>query len=122
MDQHQNQNQNQSVNINLATPDPVLEQRIFGKVASAGRQLARMADVMTLLINEFEAVASTPLTQQQKEAIQSFREMCVSIQKEKAQHSADTILRQLDSLQASDAGEYMRVLNQLRLRLEQSSD
>ena len=113
----QQQQQNQSVSVNVATSDPMLEQRIFSKVASAGRQLARMADVMTILINQFENTLSEQITEDQQHAINNFRDLCANIKKEKAQHSADYILKQLDTLQANDATEYAKLVATLRSRL-----
>lgn len=117
-DQQQNQNQNQSVSINVATSDPMLEQRIFGQVASAGRQLARMADVMSILIAQFSENNSETMTEEQRASIQAFQEMCSNIKQEKARHTAEYIMSQLDSLQAKDAAEYSRLMDQLRTRLE----
>ncbi|MEE2730395.1 MAG: hypothetical protein VYA55_06200 [Pseudomonadota bacterium] len=117
----QQQNQNQSVSINVASSDPMLEQRIFGQVASAGRQLARMAEVMGVLIKQFEAVSGDAITEEQRESIAAFQAMCDEIKKEKARHSADYILQQLDSLQARDTAEYERLLDLLRTRLTPAS-
>ncbi|MCG8312955.1 MAG: hypothetical protein MI976_07035 [Pseudomonadales bacterium] len=116
--QTQNQSQTQAVNIRVASSDPQLEQRIFTRVASAGRQLARMADVMSLLIDQFESMPDASLTEKQQDTIEKFRAMCVNIKKEKAQHSAEYILQQLDRLQASDAAEYERLVVKLKARLD----
>ena len=82
--QNQNQNQNQSVSINVASSDPMLEQRIFGQVASAGRQLARMAEVMSILIAQFSENNSETMTEEQRASIQAFQDMCSNIKQEKA--------------------------------------
>lgn len=118
MNQQQNQNQNQSVSINVASSDPLLEQRIFGQVASAGRQLARMADVMSILIEQFESAWGESINEAQRESIKEFQDMCNNIKKEKVRHSADHIIHQLDSLMANDAKEYANLLSKLRTRLE----
>lgn len=118
LNQKQQQTQNQSVNISVASSDPQLEQRIFTRVASAGRQLARMADVMSLLIDQVENMSDASLTEKQQDTIENFRAMCINIKKEKAQHSAEYILQQLDMLQASDTVEYRRLVEKLKARLD----
>lgn len=122
MDQQQNQKQNQSVSINVASSDPMLEQRIFNQVASAGRQLARMADVMSILVEQFESTSGEFMTSTQRDSIQQFQEMCDRIKKEKVRHTADNILRQMDSLKANDATEYANLLSQLQTRFEKDSN
>ena len=117
-DQQQNQSQNQSVSINVASSDPMLEQRIFGQVASAGRQLARMAEVMNILITQFADTIGATMTEEQQASIHAFQEMCRSIKQEKARHTAEYIMGQLDSLQVKDAVEYARLMGQLRARLD----
>ena len=115
----QQQDQTQSVNIHVGSSDPLLEQRIFGKVASDGRQLARMADVMAILLTQFENTQGNLITPSQRESINEFHKMCDSIKKEKARRTAEHILDQLDSLQRNDAAEYDKVLTKLRARLVQ---
>lgn len=116
-EQSQQQNQTQSVNVNIG--DALLEQRIFARAASAGRQLARMTDILDILVNAYESSVGQELPTEEQEAIEQFREMRKAVLKEKSRNSAEQIMRQLKSLYASDSEAYATLAPQLRVWLDQ---
>lgn len=120
--QTQSQNQVQSLNVSIqGSSDPLLERRIFGKVASAGRQLARVADVVEVLVANLEASAGSALNQEARESIDKFRDMRKAIMQEKSRNSAEQIMHQLAALRAADGEAYAALVPELRNWLDSNS-
>jgi len=117
--QSQSQTQHQSVLVRIqASSDPALEQRIFTEVASAGRQLGRMSDVLCLLIEDYERRLSGTIEPQAASRIAAFAEMRAQIAAEKAARTPDHIIEALDALRHSDPQTYLAVADRLRAYLQ----
>lgn len=100
------------ININtMASGDPALEQNIVQNVASYGRQLGRVADVLNVLIATKGNLAQlTPAQQQQIDAFQQLTEQINAAKKDHPQElsSADTqkFLDRLTALKAANPALY----------------
>lgn len=121
--QTQAQTQNTSLMVSIqSSSDPGLERRIFGKVASAGRQLSRMANVLEILIAAFERDGGSNATPIASEAIAAFRAMQDEIAQEKAGRAPERIIEALEELRAEDPEAYGRVRSRLRQWLDGADD
>ena len=113
----QEQNQNQSITnqpqftVNIATSNPELERRIFSGVHSPGRQLARMADVLEVLIAVVPDVAQSP---EGTKAVEAFRSMQADIEREKHRGDPRYLVEQLKELQGREPQTFATVLSELR--------
>ena len=73
------------VNINLGhSSDPNVEADVLSDVGSYGKQLGKIGDVMTVLQKHFKP--EVPLTQEEREAIESLKEMLHKIADVKEKH------------------------------------
>jgi CHAD domain-containing protein len=95
----------------MASGDPALEQNIVQNVASYGRQLGRVADVLNVLIATKGNLAQlTPAQQQQIDAFQQLTEQINAAKKDHPQElsSADTqkFLDRLTALKAANPALY----------------
>jgi hypothetical protein len=100
------------ININtMASSDPALEQSIVQNIASYGKQLGRIADVLNVLIATKGNLAQlTPAQQQQIDAFQRLTEQINTAKKEHAQELsfADTqkFLDRLTALKTANPALY----------------
>jgi hypothetical protein len=113
--QQQSQSQINSLQVSIqSSSDPGLERRIFGDVASAGRQLSRMSDVLELLLAADERAAPPAADPAGKAAIAAFREMRRQIAREKKARSPERIIGPLESLRAEDQQAFTALVAHLR--------
>jgi hypothetical protein len=96
-------NQMGFININTqASGDPALEAQISERVASYGRQLGRISDVVKVLLKALKLDDTVPrpdVTADDRLAIQAFTSMLREIQKEKAKAApAESLVRELQRL------------------------
>jgi hypothetical protein len=77
------------ININLGlSANPPVEEEVLTDVASYGRQLGRMQDVMVVLLKHFHP--AEPLSFDDEKAIGDLKTMLTAIAQVKAKHSAQT--------------------------------
>lgn len=75
------------ININLGrSADPAVEEQVLTDVASYGRQLGRMQDVLVVLLKHFRP--AEPLQPREEKAIADLEEMLADIADVKRRHSA----------------------------------
>jgi hypothetical protein len=121
--QSESQSQTTSVVINVEKmSDPALERRIFSEVASAGRQLGRMSDVLELLITAFVQNASAQMGTDAIKTIDAFRAMRKQIQKEKSERSPERIIEALENMRLEDTATYRVVASRLRQWLSEQPE
>jgi hypothetical protein len=73
------------VNIELGqSSQPEVEQEVMTDVASYGKQLGRIEDVLMVLLDHFHPVR--PLTAQEQQAIDDLRELVSQVQRVKQRH------------------------------------
>ncbi len=115
----QSQSQSQTITISVdSAGDPELEQRIFNKVHSAGRQLARLSAVLDVLLQVHESEPTFAATEADKRSIEQFREMQKEIAREKrAARDPERLLRELSSLQRDDPDGFASVRERLEALL-----
>jgi hypothetical protein len=99
--------------------DPSLERRIFGKVASAGRQIGRIADVLDILIAAFERDTLPEPTA--AAAIAAYRGMREEIAREKAARAPERYIDALETLRSEDPKVYAQLLPRLRQWLNEQA-
>lgn len=118
--QNQTQSQSNSLQVTIqSSSDPALERRIFGKVASAGKQLGRIAHVLDILIGAYERDPNTVQDANAIAAIAAFRSMQADIASEKNARSPERIIEALEELRAEDGKAYVALLPRLRQWLAQ---
>lgn len=119
----QNQSQSQSLIVNIQnSSDPALERRIFSEVASEGRQLGLMADVLNILIAAYERNASAPLEPGILSSIHKYQEMQAQIEKEKKERTPERVIEALETMQREDNVTYLLVASRLRKWLSDHPD
>lgn len=117
--QSQSQSQTTSVVVNVErTSDPALERKIFSEVASAGRQFARIFDLLEVLVAVYERNALVPLEPSAADAISAFRAMREQIEKEKRDRSPERIIEALETMRREDQDTYLAVTSRLRQWLD----
>jgi hypothetical protein len=73
------------VNIELGqSSQPEVEQEVMTDVASYGKQLGRIEDVLMVLLDHFNP--ARPLTAQEQQAIDDLRELVSQVQRVKQRH------------------------------------
>ncbi len=73
------------VNIELGqSTQPEVEEEVLTDVASYGKQIGRIEDALTVLLDHFNP--SRPLTVQEQQAIDDLRELVAQVQKVKEHH------------------------------------
>lgn len=118
--QSQSQSQTTAVQVSIqASSDPALERRIFGKVASAGRQIGRIADVLDILIATFERDAR--LAPSAVAVLATYRSMREEIAREKAAWAPERYLEALETLRAENPRAYAELLPRLRQWLSEQA-
>jgi hypothetical protein len=101
--QTQSQSQNTSVQVTIeSSSDPALERRIFSNVASTGRQLGRIADVLDILVAAFER--GTNVEPNVAAVIAAYRDMRADIEREKAARAPERFIDTLEALRSEDPG------------------
>lgn len=121
--QTQTQTQNTSLLVSIqSSSDPGLERRIFGQVASAGRQINRMASVLEVLIAAFERDGGSNANPIASEAIAAFRAMQDEIAQEKASRAPERIIEALEALRREDPDACGRLRSHLRAWLDGASN
>lgn len=119
----QSQSQSQSLVVNIQnTSDPALERKIFSEVASEGRQLGRICDVLGVLIAAYERNAAEPLQPGIDRAIRQFQEMQAQIDKHKKQRSPERVIEALETMRQEDSQTYLLVASRLRQWLSEQPD
>ena len=119
----QSQSQTASVVVNVdKMSDPALERRIFSEVASAGRQLGRMSDVLEFLIIGYEQATPNPMSADAIEAIQAFRDMRKQIEQQKLERSPERIIESLENMRREDNETYQVVAARLRQWLNEKAE
>jgi hypothetical protein len=117
------QNQSQSVVVNIQNAsDPALERRIFSEVASEGRQLGLISDVLNILIAAYERNASEPMEPGILSSIHKYQEMQAQIDKEKKERSPERVIEALEAMQREDNETYLLVASRLRRWLSDQPD
>lgn len=94
------------INIRESSGDPHLEERIFSKLHSPGRQLARVFDVLDLLLeahSKDERFADDPTTQAR---VQKFHSMRQEILLEKAKSDPRLLASALEALMKENGHRY----------------
>ncbi|MGD0961022.1 MAG: hypothetical protein ABSB19_14550 [Methylomonas sp.] len=111
----QNQTQTQSLVVNIQnSSDPALERKIFSEVASEGRQLGRISDVLGILIDAYEKNCPPPLEPGIVNSIRQFREMQAQIGMKKKEHSPERVIEALETMRREDNETYQLVAARLR--------
>lgn len=112
------------ININtVQSRDPGLEKEIVQNVASYGRQLGRISDVL-------EALCRTPAVAQElgsegREAVKDFLALAENIRKAKERHAVQAVaglegtIAALRTLKASDPERYAAVASRLQQALDE---
>ena len=119
----QNQSQSQSLVVNIQnSSDPALERRIFSEVASEGRQLGLISDVLSILIAAYERNSSESLEPSIVSSIHQFQEMQVQIEKEKKERSPERVIEALETMRREDYETYILVASRLRKWLGEQPD
>jgi hypothetical protein len=119
----QNQFQSQSLVINIQNAsDPALERRIFSEVASEGRQLGLISDVLNILIAAFERNAPEPLEPGILSSIHKYQEMQAQIEKEKKERAPERVIEALETMCREDNETYLLVASSLRKWLSDHPD
>lgn len=119
--QSQSQSQNTTVQVSIqASSDPALERRIFGKVASAGRQIGRIADVLDILLAAFERDAR--LEPGAVAVLAAYRGMREEIAREKAAWAPERYLEGLETLRSENPRAFAELLPRLRQWLSEQGD
>lgn len=121
--QQQTQTQTTSVSNELhiriaSSSDPGLERFIFADVASAGRQLGRLADVVAVLLDGYERAAGPGLEPRAAAAIQAFREMQSAIAARKSARSVERVFEALETLRNDDPAAFAELAGRLRRYLD----
>src|SRR5262249_29645281 len=118
--QSQTQSQNTSLVVSIqSSSDPGLERHIFNNIASAGRQLGRMSDVLEVLIAAYERDPRTVPEPSATSAISAFRSMRSEIAREKEARSPERIIEALETLRAEDKEAYAVLVQRLRRWLDE---
>jgi hypothetical protein len=106
------------ININtMQSADPGLEQRIVHNVASYGRQLGRMMEVLEALLAHTDSSGWAP---QQQDALRDFRRLTAQIADYKSNQlldaglDADRLAHALDTLRRRDGAAFERIAAKLR--------
>ncbi len=121
--QSETQSQTASVVVNVErTSDPALERRIFSGVASAGRQLGRMSDVLEVLVTVYEQSVSGQLDPSAAKSIKAFRAMREQIEKEKRERSPERIIEALETMRCEDSETFQAVTARLRQWLNEKTE
>jgi hypothetical protein len=109
------------VNINLAqSSDAVMERRIVGNVASYGRQLGRISEVLEALLAHTDRKEWSTA---QLKAFEDFRELSDRIAAEKGAHLAptranvDRFLEGIRQLKDTDNSRYREIVDRLKTEL-----
>jgi hypothetical protein len=103
-----------------ASASPEAEAAIIEDVATYGRQLGRISDVLEAVLAQTDRDDWLPA---QKEAVSQFREMTAQIAAVKAGHMAptsehiDQLVAGINSLKDTNEGEYLRIKAELRQNL-----
>jgi len=103
-----------------ASAKPAVEADIIENVATYGRQLGRMSDVLQAMLAQMHPDRWSPAEQ---EAVAQFRDMTAKIAAVKAGHIAptegnvDQLIAGIESLRETDAAEYARIRDKLRAKL-----
>ena len=119
----QNQSQSQSLVVNIQnSSDPGLERKIFSEVASEGRQLGRISDVLAILLAAYERNSSEPLEPGIASSIRQFHEMQAQIEKQKKQRSPERVIEALETMRREDNEAYKLVASCLRKWLSEQPD
>ena len=95
----------------MSTADAAQEQRIIQGVASYGRQLGRISDVLNVLMS---LVDTTGLNPDQQQKLDDFYEMLEQITKEKVENQLDLLLKEIGDLKDQDKGKYQELVKKLR--------
>ena len=103
-----------------ASAKPEVEADIIANVATYGRQLGRITDVLQAVLGQMHT-NRWPAAEQ--EAVSQFRDMAAKIEAVKAgylaptQKNIDQLIAGINSLKANDFAEYVRIKNELREKL-----
>jgi hypothetical protein len=119
----QNQSQSQSLVVNIQnSSDPALERRIFSEVASEGRQLGLISDVLNILIAAYERNTPEPMESSILSSIHKYQEMQAQIEKEKKERSPERVIEALETMRREDNETYLLVASRLRKWLSDHPD
>jgi hypothetical protein len=111
------------ININnVRAGDPELEQRIIEDVASYGRQLGRIMEVLDVVIGQLGLGQRTDLTADERHALQDFSDLVRHVQALKGDSGTprltvaelDRMVDDLRALKREDAPTYRRMADRLR--------
>ncbi|MDR3428374.1 hypothetical protein [Silvimonas sp.] len=79
------------INVNLGTSsNPAIEQEVLQDVASYGKQLGRMGDVLAVLVRHLDL---TSLTEDEHKAVAAFKRMQEDIADIKERHRSRLVIR-----------------------------
>jgi hypothetical protein len=118
--QTQSQIQHNSLMVTVQnSSDPGLEREIFKNVASAGRQLGRIADVLDILIVAYEGNPYVVHDANSFAAINAFRNMRAEIAKQVDARSPDRFIEALDALSVENGKAYTALLPRLQQWLDE---
>lgn len=112
------------VNVTMKSSDPSMEREIVENIASYGRQLGKINEVMVVLLQH---VSLPSLDQAERGAIENFQTMAAQIAALKATHglpNEENINRLLDAIEymkSHDNESYQRVTTRLRQVLDDSN-
>lgn len=110
--QSQTQSQAQSLMVNIQSlSDKGFEDKIFSQIASAGRQLGRISDVLAILLDAYKT-DHTPDTDQQQ-AFDNFNQIRVQIAAAREARNADRIIEGLEALRAADRASFDKIINKI---------
>jgi hypothetical protein len=119
----QNQSQSQSLVVNIQnSSDPALERRIFSEVASEGRQLGLISDVLNILIAAYERNTPEPMEPGILSSIHKYQEIQAQIEKEKKERSPERVIEALETMRCEDNETYLLVASRLRNWLSDHPD
>ena len=121
---NQSQAQSQSTSLLVSiegSSDPGLERRIFGEIASAGRQLGRLSDVLEVLVTAYERNLANSVEPSATATFTAFRQMRSQIEREKAQRTPERIIEALEKLRGEDSAAFVALVGRLRSWLDNQS-
>lgn len=112
--QSQTQTQTQSIEISVGSAGDVdFENRVFRNVHSVGRQLARLSEVVCVLVEKLELDRELPPVQDPLKALSNFRHMREDIRRERKERD-DGLIRSIEEIRDKDPARYAALAERLR--------
>ena len=112
--QSQTQTQTQSIEISVGSAGDVdFENRVFRNVHSVGRQLARLSEVVCVLVEKMDLAQELQPVQAPLKALSNFRHMREDIRRERKERD-DGLIRSIEEMRDKDPARYAALAERLR--------